>query len=59
MFNLIQNTLISDLIPLGDGQFKGEAQDGNRTLSFVITMTIKGQVFVKKAVFRVRRQATA
>jgi len=59
MFNLIQKTLISDLIPLGDGQFKGEAQDGNRTLSFVITMTIKGQVFVKEAVFRVHRQATA
>lgn len=59
MFNLIKTTPIADMTPLGNGRFKGEARDGNRTLKFVITMTSKGQVFVNEAVFRVRRQAVA
>jgi|DeeseametMP0441B_FD_contig_21_3353403_length_629_multi_4_in_0_out_0_2 hypothetical protein len=59
MINLIENTPIADLIPLGNGLFKGEAQDGNRTLSFVISMTRLGNVIVKSAVFRVSNQAVA
>lgn len=56
MFDLIEKTPISELIPLGKGLFRGEAQDGNRTLCFVIKMTSKGQVIVKQAVFRVFNQ---
>jgi len=59
MFDLINKTPIASLIPLGDGMFEGNAQSGNRTLSFVVKMTGQGQVLVKKAVFRVRRQAAA
>lgn len=59
MFNLIENTPIAELIPLGKGLFKGEAQDGNRVLSFVICMTNRGNIIVKRAVFRARNHAVA
>lgn len=59
MFNLIESTPIAELIPLGNGLFKGEAQDGNRVLSFVILMTNQGSIIVKRAVFRARNQAVA
>lgn len=59
MFNLINSARIADMTPLGNGRFKGEAQEGNRTLKFVITMTSKGRVLVNEAVFRVVGQATA
>jgi hypothetical protein len=59
MFDLIEKTPISELVPLGKGLFKGEAQDGNRVLSFVICMTTQGNIIVKRAVFRARNQAVA
>lgn len=48
MIGVIERTPLADLIPLGEGFFKGEGVSGNRHVRFVIRLSKDGRVFVAR-----------
>lgn len=57
MFGVIERTPIADLIPLGEGLFRGEGESGNQIVRFLIRLGKDGRVYVLRAVVRSRAAA--
>jgi len=57
MIGVIEKTPIADLIPLGKGLFRGEGEQGNQTIRFLIRLDKDGRVYVLRAVVRSKAAA--
>ena len=49
MTGVITATPIAELVPLGNGYFRGERQTANRIVRFVVRLTPNGRVLVSQA----------
>lgn len=50
MIGVIERTPIADLIPLGNGLYKGQGVSGIREVRFLIRLSKNGQVFVIRVI---------